>query len=61
MLLLTRKPEQSLYIMDGLIKIEILEVRGSQVRIGITAPRHIDIHREEVYKRIKRSLKIANL
>ena len=34
------------------IKITVLDIRGGQVRIGITAPQDIKIHREEVYERI---------
>tara|TARA_E500000081_G_C6041618_1_gene309509 strand:+ start:688 stop:855 length:168 start_codon:yes stop_codon:yes gene_type:complete len=51
MLVLSRKAEESMYIGDD-IKITVLDVRGGQVRIGITAPQEVKIHREEVYKRI---------
>ena len=51
MLVLSRKAEESMYIGDD-IKITVLDIRGGQVRIGITAPQHIKIHREEVYQRI---------
>lgn len=52
MLLLTRKNDESIYIGDD-IQITILEVKGNQVRIGINAPKDIDVHREEVYRRIE--------
>ena len=51
MLVLTRKIKESIIINDD-IKIEILEVRGRQVRIGISAPETVIVHREEIYKRI---------
>ena len=51
MLVLSRKAEESMYIGDD-IKITVLDIRGGQIRIGITAPQDIKIHREEVYQRI---------
>ena len=51
MLVLSRKAEESMYIGDD-IKITVLDIRGGQVRIGITAPDDVKIHREEVYNRI---------
>ena len=47
MLVLSRKAEESMYIGDD-IKITVLDIRGGQVRIGITAPQEVKIHREEV-------------
>ena len=52
MLILTRKEDESLFIGDD-VEIIILGVKGNQVRIGINAPKDIDVHREEVYRRIK--------
>jgi carbon storage regulator len=51
MLVLSRKADESLFIGDD-IKITVLDIRGGQVRIGITAPDSIKVHREEVYQRI---------
>ena len=51
MLVLSRKTDESLFIGDD-IKITVLDIRGGQVRIGITAPDSIKVHREEVYQRI---------
>ena len=51
MLVLSRKTEESMIIGDD-IKITVLDIRGGQVRIGITAPYDVKIHREEVYNRI---------
>ena len=45
MLVLSRKAEESMFIGDD-IKITVLDIRGGQVRIGITAPQDIKIHRE---------------
>lgn len=53
MLVLTRSVGERLFIQDGVIKIQVLEVKGNQVRIGIEAPKDIAIHREEVFERIK--------
>lgn len=47
MLVLTRKPEESL-IIAGDIRITILGLRGNQVRLGIEAPDRVGIYREEV-------------
>lgn len=52
MLILTRRTSESLYIGDNVI-LTVLGVKGNQVRIGITAPKDIEVHREEVYERIK--------
>ena len=53
MLVLTRSVGERLIINDGEIKLNVLEVKGNQVRIGIDAPKHITVHREEIYQRIK--------
>lgn len=52
MLVLTRRIGESLFIGDD-IKVSVLDISGSQVRIGITAPKEIGVHREEVYLRIQ--------
>jgi carbon storage regulator len=49
MLILTRKLGESITIGDD-IKITFLETKGKQVRIGIDAPPHIAVHREEIYR-----------
>lgn len=38
--------------IDGQIRIEVLSVEGGTVRFGISAPRHIEVHRAEIYRRI---------
>lgn len=51
MLVLTRKPDQSIMVGNE-IEITVLEVRGEQVRIGIRAPRNVTVHRKEVFEQI---------
>ena len=53
MLVLTRKPNQSIMIGDE-IEISVLAIMGEKVRIGIEAPRAIPVFRKEVYLDIKR-------
>jgi carbon storage regulator len=53
MLVLTRKPGQSIIIGDG-VEVQVLSVAGEKVRLGITAPRDVSIFRNEVYDRIER-------
>jgi len=52
MLVLTRKPGQSIMIGDG-VEVQVLSVAGEKVRLGITAPRDVSIFRDEVYNRIE--------
>jgi carbon storage regulator len=52
MLILTRKVGESIVINDD-IKVTILGVKGMQVRIGIDAPKDVQVHREEIFKRIQ--------
>ena len=52
MLVLTRKKDQSIVVGDS-IEITVLEIQGDQVRIGISAPKNVSIHRKEVYLEIQ--------
>ncbi|MCD8500917.1 MAG: carbon storage regulator CsrA [Bacillaceae bacterium] len=52
MLVLTRKKDQSIMIGNE-IEITILNVEGDQIKLGIKAPKHIDIHRKEIYLSIQ--------
>ncbi len=52
MLVLTRSIGEKLIIGDGEIKLTVLDIRGSQVRIGIEAPRSVAVHREEIFEKI---------
>ena len=51
MLILTRRVGESLMVGDD-ITITVLGVKGNQVRIGVSAPRDVAVHREEIYERI---------
>ena len=55
MLCLTRKKGQSI-IIDGDIKVTILDINGAQIRLGFDAPIEVPIHREEVMDRINAEL-----
>lgn len=52
MLIITRCKQQAIIINDD-IEVVILGVQGQQVRLGITAPREIPVHREEIYQLIQ--------
>ncbi|MCB0331413.1 MAG: carbon storage regulator CsrA [Bdellovibrionales bacterium] len=52
MLILTRKPGESVYIGDD-VKITIVEIKGHQIRVGIDAPKDLRIYREEIYEQIR--------
>ncbi len=53
MLVLSRQKDESIMIGDD-VEVVIVDVRGDKVRLGITAPRSIPVHRREVYEAIKR-------
>jgi carbon storage regulator len=52
MLILTRRVGESVVIGDD-IGVTILGVKGNHVRIGVTAPKDVTVHRQEIYERIK--------
>jgi carbon storage regulator len=55
MLILTRRVGETLMIGDD-VTVTVLGVKGSQVRLGVDAPREVGVHREEIYERIQREL-----
>jgi len=56
MLVLSRQKDESIIIGDD-VEITIVDVRGDKVRLGITAPKSISVHRREVYEAIQREKK----
>ncbi|MDF1615411.1 carbon storage regulator CsrA [Desulfurivibrio dismutans] len=51
MLILARKPGEAVAIGDD-ISIRVLEIKNGQVKLGVEAPDHIPVHRDEIYRRI---------
>lgn len=58
MLVLTRRAGESIVIGDDVV-ITVLETRGDVVRIGIAAPRSVQVHREEVYRELQEANRAA--
>ena len=58
MLALTRKKGEALVINNN-IEITVLEIRGDQIKIGITAPKDVPIYRKEVYLQIQKENEAA--
>jgi carbon storage regulator len=54
MLVLTRKTGEAIQIGDH-IEITVLSIQGDQIKLGINAPKHVEIHRREVYLSIQES------
>lgn len=52
MLVLTRRPGESIVVGQNIV-ITVIEIKGGQVRIGIDAPREIDVYREEIYEQVR--------
>ena len=53
MLVLSRQRDETIMIGDD-IEITVVDIRGDKVRLGITAPSSVPVHRKEVYEAIKR-------
>lgn len=54
MLVLTRRANQSI-VIGADVTVTVLEIRGDQIRLGITAPRDVTVHREEVWVELQRN------
>jgi carbon storage regulator len=52
LLILTRKIGESLMIGAD-VTVTVMAVKGNQVRIGINAPKDVEVHREEIYERVQ--------
>ncbi len=53
MLILTRRVGEAVKIGEE-VTVTVLGVKGNQIRIGINAPKHVAVHREEIFERIQR-------
>ncbi len=53
MLILTRRVGETLIVGDE-VMVTVLGIKGNQVRIGVDAPKHVTVHREEIYNRIQK-------
>jgi carbon storage regulator len=53
MLVLSRERGETVNIGDE-IEVTVIDIRGDKVRLGVSAPRHVAVHRKEVYEAIKR-------
>lgn len=56
MLVLSRKRDESIMIGDN-VEIVVVDVRGDKVRLGITAPKDVPVHRREIYDAIQKEKK----
>ncbi|MBW1739634.1 MAG: carbon storage regulator CsrA [Deltaproteobacteria bacterium] len=58
MLVLTRKSGEKITIGDDIV-VTILDISGTQVKVGIEAPRGISVHRSEIYEKIQEQNRLA--
>jgi carbon storage regulator len=59
-LILTRKKDESI-VIDGNIEVKIIGIEENKVKLGISAPKNIEIHRKEIYLQIQEENKQAAL
>jgi carbon storage regulator len=60
LLILTRKAGEAVAIGDE-IRISVVEIKGTQVKLGIQAPKNVEVHREEIYLKIQEENRRAAL
>ncbi|HPX17957.1 MAG TPA: carbon storage regulator CsrA [Deltaproteobacteria bacterium] len=60
MLILTRKVGETVAIGDD-IQVSVVEIKGTQVKLGIRAPKNVEVHREEIYLKIQEENRRAAL
>ena len=58
MLALSRKKDEAIIINDD-IEITVIEIKGDQVKLGISAPREVPVYRKEIYLQIQEANKAA--
>lgn len=58
MLVLSRQRDETIMIGDD-IEVTVVDIRGDKVRLGISAPKSVTVHRKEVYEQIKRENRAA--
>jgi carbon storage regulator len=60
MLVLSRQNEESIMIGDD-IEVKVVGIRGRNVRLGIKAPRHVSVHRREIYDRVRQNSQTSGI
>lgn len=60
MLILTRRQGEQIIIGDNEIQVRVLSINGNKVRFGVQAPDNVEVHREEIYLKIKNSKAAEN-
>jgi len=60
MLVLSRQKDESIMIGDD-VEIVIVDIRGDKVRLGITAPKEVSVHRKEIYEAIQKEKKAETI
>tara|TARA_Y100001933_G_C18660891_1_gene422729 strand:+ start:200 stop:430 length:231 start_codon:yes stop_codon:yes gene_type:complete len=59
MLILSRKKNESI-VIDGKIEIQVIDIGDGRVRIGVDAPKNMEIHRKEIYEKINEENEMAS-
>lgn len=59
MLILSRKKNESI-VIDGKIEVQVIDIGDGRVRIGVDAPKNMEIHRKEIYEKINEENEMAS-